>query len=91
MILTSYAFFSRCKNQKCLKPMNESSGPSVFRLWNRDMAAVLNFRHILSGLQDNGKRPARFCRSSTGSSNAYKRKGKPVSSSQADKKIFTPL
>ncbi|KAJ1960618.1 hsp70 nucleotide exchange factor fes1 [Dispira parvispora] len=30
------------------------------RMWNRDLAAVLNFRHILNGLRETGVRPARF-------------------------------
>ncbi|KAI9319079.1 hypothetical protein BX666DRAFT_1854778 [Dichotomocladium elegans] len=30
------------------------------RLWNRDTAAVLNFRHILLSLRTNGEIPERF-------------------------------
>ncbi|ORE09691.1 hypothetical protein BCV72DRAFT_55662 [Rhizopus microsporus var. microsporus] len=33
------------------------------RVWNRNVAAVLNFWHILYGLRENQKRPERFLRS----------------------------
>ena len=33
-----------------------------YRLWNRDLLAVLNFRHILNGLGAEGVRPPRFLR-----------------------------
>ncbi|KAJ2525737.1 hypothetical protein EV175_007721 [Coemansia sp. RSA 1933] len=54
-----------CKNEKCMEPMADGSAasPHRARLWNRDLAAVLNFRHILNGLRENGARPARFMRS----------------------------
>ncbi|KAJ2535286.1 hypothetical protein EV175_006932, partial [Coemansia sp. RSA 1933] len=43
---------------------NDSAAlPHRVRLWNRDLAAVLNFRHILNGLREDGFRPARFERS----------------------------
>ncbi|RCH84335.1 hypothetical protein CU098_013730, partial [Rhizopus stolonifer] len=40
---------TRCGNVKCSK--NE------YKLWNRDLAAVLNFRKILMSLRETGKRP----------------------------------
>ncbi|KAJ2525652.1 hypothetical protein EV175_007732 [Coemansia sp. RSA 1933] len=54
-----------CKNENCMEPMADGSAasPHRVRLWNRDLAAVLNFRHILNGLHENGARPARFMRS----------------------------
>ncbi|KAJ2125949.1 hypothetical protein IW147_000421 [Coemansia sp. RSA 720] len=44
---------------------NEKEGESkgnVKRWWNRDLAAVLNFRHILFSLRETGIAPARFQR-----------------------------
>jgi hypothetical protein len=35
------------------------------RLWNRDKAAVLNFKHILTELRATGFRPSRFTRGSS--------------------------
>ncbi|OAD81455.1 hypothetical protein PHYBLDRAFT_139007 [Phycomyces blakesleeanus NRRL 1555(-)] len=34
----------------------------IHRLWNRDLAAVLNFRHILNNLRYYGTIPLRFTR-----------------------------
>ncbi|OAD79128.1 hypothetical protein PHYBLDRAFT_139165 [Phycomyces blakesleeanus NRRL 1555(-)] len=34
----------------------------MHRLWNRDLAAVLNFRHILNNLRYDGTIPVRFTR-----------------------------
>ncbi|KAI7870058.1 hypothetical protein BDF14DRAFT_1778913, partial [Spinellus fusiger] len=34
----------------------------TLRLWNRDLAATLNFRHILMSQRENGTSPERFCR-----------------------------
>ncbi|KAI7868059.1 hypothetical protein BDF14DRAFT_1795859, partial [Spinellus fusiger] len=34
----------------------------TLRLWNRDLAATLNFRYILMSQRENGTRPERFCR-----------------------------
>ncbi|KAK9696036.1 hypothetical protein K7432_012671 [Basidiobolus ranarum] len=45
---------------------------SIRRLWNRDLAAVLNFRHILTLLREKATRPDRFMPQKQG-----KRKGKP--------------
>ncbi|KAJ2543834.1 hypothetical protein EV175_005951, partial [Coemansia sp. RSA 1933] len=43
-------------------PMENDSAapPHHVHLWNRDLAVVLNFRHILNGLCEDGFRPARF-------------------------------
>ncbi|KAJ1734861.1 hypothetical protein LPJ61_000840 [Coemansia biformis] len=30
--------------------------------WNRDLAAVLNFKHIVDGLRETGEAPERFLR-----------------------------
>ncbi|KAJ2538595.1 hypothetical protein EV175_006447, partial [Coemansia sp. RSA 1933] len=51
-----------CKNEKCMELMANGSAasPHHVHLWNRDLAAVLNFRHILNGLHENGARPAWF-------------------------------
>jgi hypothetical protein len=46
----------RCKNQNCMQPVQRT------RLYNRDVAAVCNFRHILQGLRVDGTRPPRFRR-----------------------------
>nr|KAI9322101.1 hypothetical protein BX666DRAFT_2016927 [Dichotomocladium elegans] len=46
----------RCTNLNCLKSMEFSRS----RLWNRDTAAVLNFRHILLSLRTNGEILERF-------------------------------
>ncbi|KAG0183739.1 hypothetical protein DFQ28_001086, partial [Apophysomyces sp. BC1034] len=35
---------------------------TAYRLWNRDLAAVLNFRHILNGLREEGVTPVWFQR-----------------------------
>ncbi|KAJ2548811.1 hypothetical protein EV175_004683 [Coemansia sp. RSA 1933] len=49
----------------CMEPMANGSAASPHHvcLWNRDLAGVLNFRHILNGLCKDGFRPARFERS----------------------------
>ncbi|CEP17562.1 hypothetical protein [Parasitella parasitica] len=44
----------RCTNQNCLKPSS--------RLWNRDLAAVLNFRDIVFSHRQALGRPERFKR-----------------------------
>lgn len=52
----------RCTNQSC---MEQPSGYTVVsKLWNRDLLACLNFRHILHNLRSSGARPDRFQRSS---------------------------
>ena len=55
--------FHRCTSCKIEKP--EYTTPRC-RLWNRDMAATLNFRHILNNLRIFGKRPERFTRAAAG-------------------------
>ena len=55
--------FHRCTSCKIEKP--EYITPRC-RLWNRDMAATLNFRHILNNLRKLGKRPERFTRAAAG-------------------------
>ncbi|KAG1047429.1 hypothetical protein G6F43_010119 [Rhizopus delemar] len=68
----------RCKNQQCLKTVTSTIEATdkvpLRRLWNRDMAATLNFRHILFSLRANGERPERFCRSKKLLSTGPKRK-----------------
>ncbi|KAJ2529973.1 hypothetical protein EV175_007330 [Coemansia sp. RSA 1933] len=51
-----------CKNENCMEPMENGSAASLHhvRLWNRDLAGVLSFRHILNGLRKDGFRAARF-------------------------------
>ncbi|GAA5800581.1 hypothetical protein HPULCUR_006017 [Helicostylum pulchrum] len=50
----------RCTNEDCLQDSKESLVHR--RFYNRDMAATLNFRHILFSLRENGIRPERFLR-----------------------------
>ncbi|CEI96749.1 hypothetical protein RMCBS344292_10903 [Rhizopus microsporus] len=38
------------------------AAPDRYRLWNRDVAACLNYMHILRGLRRNGMVLHRFCR-----------------------------
>ncbi|KAJ2719480.1 hypothetical protein H4S00_003476 [Coemansia sp. D1744] len=62
-----------CQSEECLKSIDKSEGESedekedekkekVQRWWNRDLAAVLNFRHILFSLRETGIAPTRFQR-----------------------------
>ncbi|KAI8368171.1 uncharacterized protein BYT42DRAFT_585570 [Radiomyces spectabilis] len=46
---------TKCTNQKC----KHDHG---YKLWNRDLAAVLNFRKILFGHRENNERPTLFKR-----------------------------
>ncbi|KAI9260952.1 hypothetical protein EDC94DRAFT_132530 [Helicostylum pulchrum] len=48
----------RCNDNQCF----ESDNSEKMRLWNRDLAAVLNFRKILFSLRNTGKRPSVFDR-----------------------------
>ncbi|KAI7866525.1 hypothetical protein BDF14DRAFT_1728161, partial [Spinellus fusiger] len=58
------------------------------RVWNRDVVAALNFRHILHSLHENQKRPERFSRSNnTASSTGSKRKNTPLAVSSRLTKI----
>ncbi|ORE05960.1 hypothetical protein BCV72DRAFT_242418 [Rhizopus microsporus var. microsporus] len=79
----------RCKIQQCL----ETTTGAISRccLWNRDMVATLNFRHILFGLRKNGKRLERFCRLNASPSTGFKRKATSSASSRPTKKIINPL
>ncbi|KAJ2479773.1 hypothetical protein IWW56_002876 [Coemansia sp. RSA 2131] len=63
-----------CQSEKCLESIGKSKGEKEDeqegerkgnvkqRWWNRDLAAVLNFRHILFSLRETGTVPARFQR-----------------------------
>ncbi|KAJ2803557.1 hypothetical protein H4R20_002842, partial [Coemansia guatemalensis] len=55
------------------------------RKWNQDTVAVLNFRHILQGLRENGCVPERFQRTQQPKKpdNEPKRKRKPATSKKA--------
>ncbi|KAI9268586.1 hypothetical protein EDC94DRAFT_484767, partial [Helicostylum pulchrum] len=46
----------RCNNNQCF----ESDNSEKMRLWNRDLAAVLNFRKIRFSLRNTGERPSVF-------------------------------
>ncbi|KAG1140370.1 hypothetical protein G6F37_009660 [Rhizopus arrhizus] len=88
----------RCKNQQCLKvvtsTMEATAKIPLCRLWNRDIAATLNFRHILFSLRANDERPERFCRSKKPLSTGSKRKNissSSVSTSQQTKRPNNPL
>ncbi|CEG77330.1 hypothetical protein RMATCC62417_12104 [Rhizopus microsporus] len=48
----------RCTNSGCLEQLKP-------RLWNRDLAAVLNFKKILTSLRKKGSRPELFTRTKT--------------------------
>ncbi|CEP15153.1 hypothetical protein [Parasitella parasitica] len=49
----------RCKNMSCLEQQTSEGNQ---RLWNRDQAAVLNFRKILNCLRETKQRPPLFSR-----------------------------
>ncbi|KAJ2567676.1 hypothetical protein IW140_004379 [Coemansia sp. RSA 1813] len=52
----------KCTNELCMGPVEVDSVLTPrSRMYNRDLAAVLNFRHIFHGLRDHGKTPERFC------------------------------
>ncbi|KAI8098342.1 uncharacterized protein B0P05DRAFT_7729 [Gilbertella persicaria] len=51
----------RCQNLKCL----DNGEKQRRKLWNRDLAAVLNFKKIVESLRETGRRPAIFCRKNT--------------------------
>ncbi|EIE86467.1 hypothetical protein RO3G_11178 [Rhizopus delemar RA 99-880] len=64
------------------------------RLWNCDIAATLNFRHILFSMRANGERPERFCKSKKPLFTGSKRKNMSSSSastSQPTKRQNNPL
>ncbi|KAL4206078.1 hypothetical protein AB4K20DRAFT_1999988 [Rhizopus microsporus] len=52
-------FACRCTNPYCRPAM---AAPDRYRLWNRDVAACLNYMHILRRLRRNGVVPDRFRR-----------------------------
>ncbi|KAJ1770076.1 hypothetical protein IW140_004961 [Coemansia sp. RSA 1813] len=54
----------KCTNELCMGPV-EVDGVLTprSRMYNRDLAAVLNFRHIFHDLRDHDETPERFCRS----------------------------
>ncbi|KAI9251147.1 hypothetical protein EDC94DRAFT_498481, partial [Helicostylum pulchrum] len=55
-----------CTNLKCLKSQTITEDVQKFnnyRLWNRDLAAVLNFRNIVFSLRATSQKPASFSRS----------------------------
>ncbi|KAJ2566465.1 hypothetical protein IW140_004934 [Coemansia sp. RSA 1813] len=54
----------KCTNELCMGPV-EVDGVLTprSRMYNRDLAAVLNFRHIFHDLRDHSETPERFCRS----------------------------
>ncbi|KAG1224614.1 hypothetical protein G6F67_009479 [Rhizopus microsporus] len=56
---TDMDFACRCTNPYCRPAM---AAPDRYRLWNRDVAACLNYMHILRGLRRNGMVPDRFRR-----------------------------
>ncbi|KAJ2646060.1 hypothetical protein IW137_001628 [Coemansia sp. RSA 1287] len=51
-----------CQSEECLKFKGKYLGDVKRKLWNRDLAAVLNFRHILQSLRETGTVPIRFQR-----------------------------
>ncbi|EIE88387.1 hypothetical protein RO3G_13098 [Rhizopus delemar RA 99-880] len=88
----------RCKNQQHLKVVTSTieatDKVSLHRLWNHDMAATLDFRHIFFSLRANGERPERFCKSKKPLSTGSKRKNMSSSSastSQPTKRPNNPL
>ncbi|KAJ2571253.1 hypothetical protein IW140_001707 [Coemansia sp. RSA 1813] len=54
----------KCTNELCMGPVEVDSVLTPrSRMYNRDLTAVLNFRHNFHGLRDHGETPERFCRS----------------------------
>ncbi|KAJ2807082.1 hypothetical protein H4R20_001424 [Coemansia guatemalensis] len=61
-LIKSHAIL-RCNNVTCEgRPVNSTTGDTVHRIINRDLAACMNFRHIVKGLRDHGSVPERFTR-----------------------------
>ncbi|GAA5808926.1 hypothetical protein MFLAVUS_002325 [Mucor flavus] len=54
-----YSRYELCKNRNCLLASLEVKEIPQ-KLWNRDMAAILNFQKILISLRETGKRPDIF-------------------------------
>ena len=70
--LNNFGF--RCLNKNCLKKqaLTEKDQKNIkYRLWNRDLAAALNFRKIVFSLRSTSQKPAIFLRSQKDS---FKRK-----------------
>ncbi|KAJ2090893.1 hypothetical protein IW138_002296 [Coemansia sp. RSA 986] len=54
----------KCTNELCMGPVEVDSVLTPrSRMYNQDLAAVLNFRHIFHSLCNYGNTPKRFCRS----------------------------
>ncbi|KAI9328982.1 hypothetical protein BD770DRAFT_423065 [Pilaira anomala] len=62
----------RCTNQKCLESVSNNNGNN-FRVWNRDLAAVLNFATIVKQLRKTMTRPDVFKRKNFEDSSAKKK------------------
>jgi len=57
----------RCKSEHCQRTISSATqnrplSEPAYRLWNRDLLATLNMRHILYGLRNDGEIPERFRR-----------------------------
>ncbi|OAD66105.1 hypothetical protein PHYBLDRAFT_152903 [Phycomyces blakesleeanus NRRL 1555(-)] len=59
-LLSFVNFADSCTNLNCLENMDGSE--VMHRLWNRDIASVLNFRYILNNLRCDGTISVRFTR-----------------------------
>ncbi|KAJ2777290.1 hypothetical protein GGI18_004221, partial [Coemansia linderi] len=64
----------KCSNQDCLQSVEKYSGSDKWRLFNRNLAAVLNFRRIVDSLRKTNKIPEVFKRSAPESQPADKPK-----------------
>ncbi|KAJ2226577.1 hypothetical protein IWW45_007405, partial [Coemansia sp. RSA 485] len=64
----------RCQNENCLESVAGPKGFKRRRLWNRDIAAVLNLKHILVDLRENICIPERFSRKTPNGKGYSKRK-----------------
>lgn len=51
----------RCSNKQCLNQLALTE-ETKYRLWNRDLVAVLNFRNIVFSLRATSQKPACFPR-----------------------------
>ncbi|PIA16307.1 hypothetical protein COEREDRAFT_42824, partial [Coemansia reversa NRRL 1564] len=61
-VIKSHAVL-RCNKIKCEgRVVNSTTGQSCPRIINRDLAACLNFRHIVDGLREHGSVPECFMR-----------------------------
>ncbi|KAI9366437.1 hypothetical protein BD770DRAFT_4816 [Pilaira anomala] len=63
----------RCTNQQCLESVSNNNGNN-FRVWNRDLAAVLNFATIVKQLRKTMTRPDVFKRKNFEDSSAKKKR-----------------